>query len=549
MKKKINNLSGKIVDVIKKKIYNGEIFMQDGVIKKIIPREKVSDRYILPGLIDAHVHIESSMLTPGEFARMAVRHGTVATVSDPHEIANVLGLKGVEFMIEDGEKVPLKFYFGAPSCVPATQFETTGGVINARDVEELMKRPEIYFLSEMMNYPGVIYKDPKVVDKLRIAKAMKKEIDGHAPGLKGEDLVNYVSESITTDHECISFEEAKEKIGIGMKIQIREGSAAKNFNILFPLIEQYPEKVMLCTDDIHPDDLEKGHINSIIKAGLEKRLDFFNLLRSATVNPAEHYGLNVGMLQENDPADFIIVDNLNTFNIKQTYIEGKCVYNNEQVKFSYKCKIRPNNFYKNPISQKDLKVIAKGNKIKVIEAINGELTTREKIIKANIIKDEIDVDIENDILKIVVLNRYKKAKPALGFIKGFGLKKGAIASSIAHDSHNIIAVGASDDDLVYAINSIIGNMGGVAISFDKKLMDLKLDIAGIMTSEDGHLVAHKYMEINEKIKQLGSKLHAPLMTLSFMGLLVIPSLKIGDKGLFDVNKFELTSLFVTQTGG
>ncbi len=547
MKKKIKKFSGNIVDVKEKRIYKGEISVRDGFILKIIPCENANDQYILPGFIDAHVHIESSMLTPGEFAKLAVRHGTVATVSDPHEIANVLGEKGVNFMINDGYRVPMKFYFGAPSCVPATPFETSGADINKHGIKKLLKRKDIHFLSEMMNYPGVINKDKEVMEKLKIAREMNKRIDGHAPGLRGKDLKIYVNEGITTDHECFDLQEAIEKIRMGMKIQIREGSAAKNFNTLYSLIDQFPEQVMLCTDDIHPHDLVNGHINSIIKKGLERKVNLFNLIRSATLNPVKHYGLKVGLLQQNDPADFIVVDNLRDLNISESYIDGRCVYKNGTVGFLYQCSTKPNQFYKNRITVNDVKIVAKENEIKVIEAIDGELVTRGKIVSPNILNGEVITDTETDILKVVVLSRYRKAKPVIGFIKGFGLKKGAFASSIAHDSHNIIAVGASDEDIVNAMNRIVENNGGIVVSDNAETMELKLEIAGIITSENGSTVASKYLEINKKIRQMGSELHAPLMTLSFMGLLVIPSLKIGDKGLFDVNKFEITPLFVNET--
>ena len=535
---------GKLVDPVNKKILNACIFVENGEIAKIEHAREKCEKYILPGFIDSHVHIESSMLTPGEFARLAVRHGTVATVSDPHEIANVCGERGLKFMIEDGKKVPLKFHFGVPSCVPATGFETSGETLNAEIVGELLRSDDYFFLSEMMNYPGVIYNDAEVWGKIKSAIKLNKPIDGHAPGVTGEDLKKYAGANITTDHESATIDEAIEKIENGIKAQIREGSAAKNFNALYPLITKYTEKVMLCTDDCHPDDLVKGHINLLIKRGLEKGIDLFDLLTVACVNPVRHYNLNVGLVQAGDPADFIIVDDLENLNVLETHINGKKVYSNGKALFEYKAGKPVNNFKREIISENDLLVKDNGKNIRVIKCFDGQLFTSSIVVKPNTRNSQVISDIKNDYLKLVVVNRYINSEPAIGFIHGFGFKDGAVAQSIAHDSHNIIAIGTNDEDLLRAINTVISLKGGIAISEKKNIHQLALEIAGLMSSENGEKIAAKYAKLNNLAKSLGSSFKSPLMTLSFMALMVIPELKLGDKGLFDVNAFSPVSLFV-----
>ena len=540
-----NNISGKIVDVVNRKIFPGVIYIKNNRIIKILEtKDVVPDQYILPGLIDAHIHIESSMLSPGGFAKLAVKHGTVATVSDPHEIANVLGMEGVEYMIRDGNKVPFKFFFGAPSCVPATPFETSGAIIGEKEIAKLLNRDEIKYLSEMMNFPGVIGDDTEVSLKMKHAINANKPIDGHAPGLRGKDLEKYINSGISTDHECFSIEEAREKIEKGMIVQIREGSAARNFNTLFPLISEYPGSVMLCSDDLHPDDLLKGHINKLIKNGLKKGLDIFDLLTAAIVMPNNHYNLGMGLLQENDPADMVVIDKLENFIVRQTYIDGELVYDQGKVLFDYKNEEVINFFVASPVHENELRVAAKGEKIRVIKAFDGELITEEKIVNARISGSEVVPDPENDIQKIVVVNRYKKSKPVVGFITGFGLTNGAMASSIAHDSHNVIAIGSSDSAIVRVLNEVIESKGGIAVFNEGKLDSMQLRIAGLMSDDNPEKVANDYERINNIASEICMKVQSPFMTLAFMALLVIPELKIGDRGLFNVNTFEETSLFV-----
>jgi len=536
---------GLLVDIHKRDIYPAAITIQKGKITDISKVDCAPEFYILPGLIDAHIHIESSMVTPGAFALAAVRHGTCSVVSDPHEIANVLGVKGVEFMINDSKKVPMNFYFGAPSCVPATDFESNGAVLNSDEVRKLLERKEINYLSEMMNFPGVIYGDTEVHNKLKIAQKMGKPIDGHAPGLTGDALRKYVQAGISTDHECSKIEEAREKISLGMKILIREGSAAKNLDSLKELLMTDPENVMLCSDDLHPETLQKRHINRLIGKLIYEGYDLFDVIRSATINPSEHYNLNSGLLRIGDKADLILVDNLNDMNVKETWINGINVYSEGEVKFEYEASELINNFNCLQIKEEDIRIRNQKGKIRIIEAEEGELLTKE-IHESSGESEFMTSDVKNDILKIVVKDRYKDLPPAVGFIRGFGLKSGAFASSIAHDSHNIVSVGANDSDIVNAINEIVRLKGGLCVCLGKKKESIQLNIGGIMTTRSVASIAAEYDNLNNLTGSLGCTMKAPFMTLSFMALLVIPDLKIGDRGLFDVRKFEPVSLFVDK---
>lgn len=540
------SIRGRIVDVINKSIFPGEVIIKSDKILKIRQTKTSPGVYIIPGLIDAHVHIESSMLVPSEFARMAVKHGTVATVSDPHEIANVLGIEGVKFMDLNGKRVPFKFYFGVPSCVPATNFETSGGKIGIKEMKELFLKHQLKYLAEMMNFPGVINGDKAVLSKINLAQKLNKKIDGHAPGLSGVELKKYISAGISTDHECMSFKEGEEKILNGMNILIRDGSAAKNFMELIPLILKYPEHIMLCSDDIHSDDLMEGHINRLIKMGMDKGYNFIDLLRAATLNPKIHYDLETGLLRENDPADIVVIDTPENMQVLKTYINGKKVYESGKVNFkSIKAK-KINVFNCNRINLNQIMIAEQKGKIRVIEAMDGQLFTKELVKKAKTRNGFLISDVKNDILKIVNYCRYLKNDPKVYFIKGFGLKKGAIATTIAHDSHNIIAVGVKDEDLVKAINRLIELKGGIVLFDGKKFEEIQLNIAGLMTDTDGNLIAKQYKDLNKRVKEMGSTLTAPFMTLSFMALLVIPELKISNKGLFNVHKFGFTDLFYSD---
>ncbi len=536
-------LSGQIVDVVAGKIFPGKVVVTDGKITSVSRCEVAETQFILPGLIDAHVHIESSMLVPAEFARLAVVHGTTATVSDPHEIANVLGLEGIDFMINNGKLSPFKFHFGAPSCVPATGFESSGAVIDSSQIEQLLNRDDIFYLSEMMNFPGVIYGDAEVKLKLDFAKKYNKPVDGHAPGLDSGNIRKYASAGISTDHECTNLAEAVDKINAGMHILIREGSAARNFDALVPLLATHPEKVMFCSDDKHPDDLVAGHINLLVKRAIKSGFKPMDVLRACTLNPARHYKLYCGLLQVGDPADIILVDNLKDFSIQQTYINGETVAVGGKSllpTFEYDA---PNRFVATDICTSDLEVHAGKGMLKVIKAFDGDLVTENILVNPALAGGKVISDIQNDILKITVINRYEPSKPAIAFIRGFGLKRGAMASTVAHDSHNIICIGTNDIDMVSVINSLVETKGGIAVTDGQNLDMLPLPVAGLMANTDGYNAADKYEQINTKAIALGGPLKAPFMTLSFMALLVIPELKLSDKGLFDGIKFSFTELF------
>ncbi len=535
-------IQGQIVDIKGKRVFKGEITVSEGKIVAIEACNHDKEHYILPGFVDAHIHIESSMLVPSEFARLAVNHGTVATVSDPHEIANVLGIKGVDFMIDNGNKTPFKFNFGAPSCVPATIFESAGAVIDSDGIKQLMSNPNIKYLAEMMNYPGVLFDDPEVLKKIEWAKHFNKPIDGHAPGVRGDDISKYIAAGISTDHECFTYEEGLEKLQKGMKVLIREGSAAKNFEGLIDLLPEHYENLMFCSDDKHPDDLIVGHINQLCARAVAKGMDVFKVLEVACINPVKHYNLDVGLLKVGDAADFIVVNDLKDFVVLYNYIGGELVSGQghslvEPVSFEVL-----NNFNTEKKKVTDFKFEASSKQIRVIEALEGQLVTNEIIADSSIKDGNLVSNVQEDILKMTVVNRYQNQEPAIAFIKNFGLKEGAIASSVGHDSHNIIAVGVSDEMICKAVNLVIEHKGGVCAVTDSNESIVPLPVAGIMSDKDGATVGKLYAELDHMAKQMGSTLNAPYMTLSFMALLVIPSLKLSDKGLFDGNDFRFTSV-------
>lgn len=533
-----------LIDVVAKDIYPAEVIISNKKIASIKRIEETLDTYILPGFIDAHVHIESSMLVPSEFAQIAVKHGSVGTISDPHEIANVLGIAGVDHMIDNARQVPFHFYFGAPSCVPATNFETAGAVIDSNDINELLSRKEIVYLAEMMNFPGVIYKDEEVLKKIAFAKKYNKPIDGHAPGLIGETMKNYFDAGISTDHECFGYDEALEKLKHGVKIMIREGSAAKNFDTLIPLLKDFPEQIMFCCDDKHPDNLIESHINDHVKRALKEGHDLYNVLRAASYNVIKHYNLPIGLLQIGDNADLIEIDNTEDFNILKTYIDGDLVYENGTSFIQPVKSYIVNNFNCNLKQPSDFKIKSEGEKIRIIETLDGQLITHEIHANTLNISGYAESNADEDILKIAVVNRYNDAPVAVAFIKNFGLKNGAIASCVAHDCHNIVVVGTNDNDICKAVNTIIKAKGGISLATETEEMVLELPIAGIMTDLPAEQVAESYIKLDRRAKELGSKLRAPYMSLSFMALLVIPELKLSDKGLFNGKSFEFTDVFI-----
>ncbi|MGS2738844.1 adenine deaminase [Sinomicrobium sp. M5D2P17] len=538
-------ISGQFVDILNRNIFPAEIHIRDKKIISVKKTETAPEVYILPGFIDAHVHIESSMLIPSEFARIAVVHGTVATVSDPHEIANVCGLDGVRYMINNGQNVPFKFYFGAPSCVPATPFETAGAEISTKDIDTLLAREDIVYLAEMMNWPGVVQRNPEVMQKIAVAQKYGKPVDGHAPGLKGALAEQYISAGISTDHECFTAEEALDKLKHGMKIAIREGSAAKNFEALIDLIDTHSDNMMFCSDDKHPDNLVKGHIDQLVARAIAKGKDLFHVLKAACLNPVDHYNMQVGKLREGDPADFIVVKDLETFEVMETYIDGKIVAKNGKTLIPRSENNIINNFRTSLKTPADFAVKAEGRHIRIIEPKDGELITSETVSPVKVKDGYAIPDIESDILKITVVNRYEETPPAVAFIRNFGLKEGAIASSVAHDSHNIIAVGTDDTSLAKAINFIMESKGGISAVRKEEHLLLPLPVGGIMSADDGYEVAKAYTAIDSMAKSMGASLQSPFMTLSFMALLVIPDLKLSDKGLFDGQKFAFTELFIS----
>ncbi len=535
-----------MVDIPARRIIPAEVAIDEGRISAIRQVTGAVEGYILPGFIDAHVHVESSMLIPSSFARLAVVHGTVATISDPHEIANVLGVEGVEYMIANGGQVPFHFFFGAPSCVPATMFETAGAQIDSDAVGRLLERPEILYLSELMDFPGVINADPEVMRKLAHARRLGKPVDGHAPGLRHEAAERYIRAGlgpgqvgISTDHECFTMDEALDKLQHGMRVSIREGSAAKNLEALMPLLMSHPDQVMLCTDDMHPDRLTQGHINDLCARCVAEGVDVFNVLQAACINPVEHYELPVGQLRVGDPADLIIVEDLIRFRVRRTYIAGEMVAEEGASHIPHVHATRPNNFNCSPKDEADFRVPAQDDQLLAIEALDGQLITQKRFLHGKVVERLMVPDPDRDLLKIAVVNRYADAPVALGWIRGFGLKRGAIASCVAHDSHNIVAVGTNDEDLCAAVNFVIESCGGISLVEGARRMVLPLLVAGIMTDADPYEVARGYAAMDRAAKELGSKLSAPYMTLSFMALLVIPHLKMSDKGLFDGDDFRL----------
>jgi len=529
-------VSGQLVDLHRRTIFPAEVSIEDGRIAEI--REVVSapGRFLLPGFVDAHVHVESSMLPPAEFARLAVAHGTVGTVSDPHEIANVLGVAGVEFMLANARETPFKFCFGASPCVPATIFETAGAALGLAEVTELLARSEIGYLSEVMNWPGVLAGDATLLGMIAAAHAAGKPVDGHAPGLRGEQAARYAAAGIETDHECYSLPEALDKIAAGMMISIREGSAARNFAALEPLLKSHPDRCMLCTDDLHPNALVRGHIDRLVARAVAGGADVFDVLRCACVNPVAHYRLPIGLLRPGDAADFIVVEDLVEFRVAETWLDGVRVASGGVSHLPAVPTEPLNHFVAAPVASEDFAFSVTGP-VNVIVAQDGELITGHEV-----------AEVTGDVLKIAVVNRYAPAPPAVGFIRGFGLRRGAIASSVAHDSHNIVAVGCSDEALAVAVNELIATRGGVVATDGETSRVLPLEIAGLMSVQPGEAVAARYEEVAAFARELGSPLRDPFMTLSFMALLVIPDLKMSDRGLFSGARFEFCDVNASAPG-
>ena len=534
----ITHITGQFVDIPNRRTFPAKITIDAGAIKAIEELDQADDHYIMPGFIDAHIHIESSMLVPYEFAKIALTHGTVATVSDPHEIANVMGIEGVQYMIDNASDAKLKFHFGAPSCVPATQYETAGAQIGPEEIQQLMASRDIYYLSEMMNYPGVLANDPTIGHKIASAKKYGKPIDGHAPGLRGKDAEKYIAAGISTDHECVTLDEAIDKLSFGMKIIIREGSAAKNFNALHYLIEDYADQLMFCSDDKHPDDLIKGHINQLVVHAVALGYNLYDVLSIGCINPVHHYKLRSGILRVGDPADFILVKDVKSFEVIETYIDGVSVMSHNHTSLEIRQHNIINNFNVLSIDLRSFNIRKDHYFHPVIKAFEGSLITKKSDLKPSIIDGYLESNIDQDVLKIVVINRYKEAPLGIGFITGFGITEGAIASTVAHDSHNIICIGTSDEFMLEATNALIQTRGGLAATNSEHHKIIALPIAGLMSPNDAYSISASYSDLNKFTYSMGCQLSAPFMTLSFMALLVIPNIKISDKGLFDAEHFE-----------
>jgi len=533
-----------LVDLDSGRIVPTRIEVVAGRVATLTELDGPFDTFVLPGFVDAHVHVESSMLVPTEFARAAVVHGTVAAVCDPHEIANVLGVPGVRFMLDNAASTPFCFAFGAPSCVPATPFETSGASIPATDVRALLDDERISYLAEVMDFPGVLDRNPEVMAKIRAAQDRDKPVDGHAPGLRGALAASYIDAGISTDHECTVAEEALEKIAHGARILIREGSAARNFDALVGLIDSHPEACMFCSDDKHPDELLAGHINELVARAVKRGSDLIAVLRCACVHPVRHYDLDVGLLRPGDSADFIEVEDLERFRVVRTFLRGRLVADSGRSSLPSVATTPVNQFRGRCRGAEELRIRCESSRVNVIEAIDGELITHRRVEEPRVEDGLAVADPDRDILKIAVVNRYEDAPAALAFVRGFGLERGAIASSVAHDSHNVIAIGATDEDLAAAINAVVDQNGGLAVVCGDERRTLPLPVAGLMSTDPCADVAHRYSTLDGLAKELGASLRAPFMTLSFLALLVIPEIKISDKGLFDAERFEFLPLFV-----
>lgn len=525
---------GHIVDVVRRRIYDGRIEVCDGMISSVSECDIQSEApYILPGFIDSHVHIESSMLIPAEFAAVAAGHGTIGVVSDPHEIANVLGRAGVDFMIDNASRTNFNFCFGAPSCVPSCgpDIESGGAVLSSKDVEELLQKPEIGYLSEMMNYPGVLADDAEVLAKIASAHRLGKPVDGHAPGLLGEKRAGYAGKGISTDHECTTYEEGLSCLENDMNVLIREGSAAKNYEALIPLLAIRPDRIMFCTDDSHPGDFVAGHIDNIVRRAIRDGYNFWDVLRAACLNPQEHYRLNWGLLREGDPATFIMADSLApTMRILATFFRGEP----HRTDRTYSIDTFPNIFEADVIREEDIRGGNVGT-VPVILASDGQLFTSLEYAR----RDDVSYPW-NEIQKIVVVNRYSRGvMPAVGYIRGFNIRNGAMAASVAHDCHNVVAIGSSDSMIVRAVNEVITMRGGlVAICGENRISRIELPVAGVMSPLEGKEVARLNREVHDTVAAAGCTMRSPFITMSFMCLPVIPQVKITDKGVFDAEKWE-----------
>ncbi len=531
-------VEGQLVDVVNGKIVPSRVVMEGGKFTEIVTLPEAPNRYLLPGFIDSHIHIESSQLCPSRFAEAAVPHGTTAVISDPHEIANVLGMKGVELMLEDSAKVPLRTFLTAPSCVPATQYERSGATIGVAEIESMLKDQRFVGLGEVMDVQGVLNDDPRIISKIKAAKAFWKGIDGHCPGLVGKDLVKYINAGMRTDHESLTSDEAEEKYFLGMWIQVREGSASRDLRSLMPFAKAH--ECMLVSDDLRAKDLVNGHLDVLLRKAVALGMPPMHAIRAVTAWPAWHYNLPGGSVAVGRTADLVIVEDLRNFKVLQVFIEGKLVAEDGVPLFLAEPRTNGLGILPRDLVADDLLLPAEGERasVRVIEAVPDRIESGSLVTELPVREGCVRAMPEQDVLHLALVNRYVDERPVLGFIKGFGLKRGAMATSVAHDSHHILAVGASVDDMAKAINAV-SRSGGYAVCDDNVISALPLEVAGLMSTSPARVVAQKENDLVELLASMGCKLPAPFMTLSFQSLLVVPELKIGDRGLFDTRRMEV----------
>ncbi len=537
----IEETSGTVVDIEGRRLFGARVKVNTrGRIEAVLPEASPAPGFILPGFVDAHVHIESSLVAPAAFARAAVRHGTVAAVADPHEIANVLGAAGVAFMLDEAARTPFHVAFGVPSCVPATPFETAGAVLGAEAVAALLDRPGVTHLAEMMNVPGVLQGDRSVLAKLAAARARGKPIDGHAPGLRGEALRRIVRAGITTDHECLGLEEALEKAALGMKILLRRGSAARLFEPLLPVLARHPGACMFCSDDKHPGDLLAGHIDELVRIAVAAGADLFDVLRAACLNPVRHYRLDAGLLRPGDRADWIEVEDLRAFRVRRTVIGGRVLAEAGEARLPALAPLSvPNAFALRPVTAAAFRMAARPGACRLIGVRDGDLVTDAATCCPTLRDGTVVADPSRDLVKLAVINRYlPDAPPALALAAGTGLGRGAFAASVAHDSHHVIAAGVDDEALADAVNAVVAHGGGLAAAGGAAAArTLPLPLAGLMSPGTCEAAAAGHQAVDAAARACGCRLRAPFMTLSFLALPVIPALKLTDKGLFDAGRF------------
>ena len=555
--------NGTVINVFTDNLQRADVLIENGKIIGVGEYsdadadivEDVSGKYLTPAFIDGHIHIESTMLTPYELAKICLPRGTVSIFADPHEIANVCGIDGIKYMLQASKGLPMNVYFNLPSCVPATPFDESGAILSATDLRELYTEERVVGLAEMMNYPGVIFDDDGVTAKIRDAHQNGRFVDGHAPMLSGKELDKYISAGIQSDHECSSFEEAREKLSKGQWIMIRQGTAARNLSALLPLFDEpYNRRCLLVTDDRHPADIvNDGHIDNIIRQAIALGASPAVAIRMATLQAAQCFGIRyVGAIAPAYRADILVLNDLNTVDVCDVYSNGKKVVENKKALYFEEPEVENrlkdtvyNSFHLNELSESDFYIEPNSKTCRVIRVIPGQLVTEELHLDINW-NENNGIDFERDILKLAVIERHKNSgHKGIGFINGIGMKKGAIASSVSHDSHNIIVIGANDEDMAIAANHIRLHGGNVVVCGGKIIADMPLEIGGLMSKSDASEVAKKNAEVRQAVYDLGVAPDIePFMNMAFVSLAVIPSLKMTTKGLVDVINWKQVSLYL-----